>query len=190
MVIIRQKIGQRFTKKLVIIRQKIGQRFTKKLVVHLPKFWLFICQNFGCSFAKILVIDLWRPRSFAKGCFHLPKNWSEICQKIGQRFAKKLVRDLPKFWSFICQKIGQRFTKKLVVDSPKNWSEICQKIGKLIRQNFGCSRLSLAKILVAKQMIDIFQFLEHNPAYILPIYNQEPLTKYQLKQLTQYEQNK
>jgi len=58
------------------------------------------------------------------------------------------------------------------------------------RQNFGCSRLSLAKILVAKQMIDIFQFLEHNPDDILPIYNQEPLTKYQLKQLTQYEQNK
>jgi len=42
----------------------------------------------------------------------------------------------------------------------------------------------------AKEMIDIFQFLEHNPYDILPIYNQEPLTKYQMKQLTQYGQNK
>jgi hypothetical protein len=47
LVIIRQKIGQRFTKKLVIIRQKIGRSFAKILVVHLPKFWLFIGQNFG-----------------------------------------------------------------------------------------------------------------------------------------------
>jgi len=118
---------------LVIIRQKIGptQRFTKKLVVHLPKFWLFICQNFGCSFAKILVIDLWRPRSFAKILV--------FRQKIGptQRFTKKLVFvHSPKFWSLIFGGL---------VHSPKNWSLfIRQKIGKLIRQNFGCSRLSLS----------------------------------------------
>ena len=42
----------------------------------------------------------------------------------------------------------------------------------------------------AKEMIEIFQFLEPSHDDILPIYNQEPLTKYQLKQLTQYGQNK
>ena len=129
----------------------------------------------------------------------LPKNWSSFAKKLAR------LRDLPKFWSEIYQNFGCSFAKILVVHSPKFWSLIFgglvhspknwslfirQKIGKLIRQNFGCSRLSLAKILVAKQMIDIFQFLEHNPDDILPIYNQEPLTKYQLKQLTQYEQNK
>ena len=162
--------------------------FAKKLarLRDLPKFWSEIYQNFGCSFAKILVVH--SPKFWSLifgGLVHLPKFWSFICQKIGptQRFTKKLVFvHSPKFWSLIFGGL---------VHSPKNWSLfIRQKIGKLIRQNFGCSRLSLAKILVAKQMIDIFQFLEHNPDDILPIYNQEPLTKYQLKQLTQYEQNK
>ena len=137
------------------------------MVFHLPKV-AFICQFFGQSFSNFLVV-------------HSPKFWLFICQKIGCSFAKILVIHLPKFWSlifeglvhlpkvaFICQNFGNSFAKILVVHS----------------------RLSLAKILVAKQMIDIFQFLEHNHAYILPIYNQEPLTKYQLKQLTQYEQNK
>ena len=48
----------------------------------------------------------------------------------------------------------------------------------------------IEEVKEAKEMIDIFQFLEHNPYDILPIYNQEPLTKYQLKQLTHYGQNK
>jgi len=55
------------------------------------------------------------------------------------------------------------------------------------RRKFACR---FEEVKEAKQMIDIFQFLEHNPDDILPIYNQEPLTKYQLKQLTQYGQNK
>jgi len=125
---------------------------------------------------------------------HSPKNWSFICQKIGNSFAKILVTHLPKNWLFIRQNFGCSFAKILVVHLPKFWL--------FIRQNFGLSFAkilvidlwrprSFAKILVFhKQMIDIFQFLEHNHAYILPIYNQEPLTKYQLKQLTQYEQNK
>ena len=32
--------------------------FAKILVFHLPKFWSFICQNFGLSFAKILVMTM------------------------------------------------------------------------------------------------------------------------------------
>jgi len=48
----------------------------------------------------------------------------------------------------------------------------------------------IEEVKEAKQMIDIFQFLEHNPYDILPIYNQKPLTKYQMKQLTHYGQNK
>jgi len=34
--------------------QNFGLSFAKILVTHLPKFWSFICQNFSNSFAKKL----------------------------------------------------------------------------------------------------------------------------------------
>jgi len=64
---------------MIIVTTTFISILTKILVFHLPKFWSFICQKIGLSFAKKLVIIR------QKIGHHSPKNWSS--------FAKKLVFD-------------------------------------------------------------------------------------------------
>jgi len=110
--------------------QKIGHRFTKKLVIVLPKNWSSSPKNWSSFYQKIGHHHQKIGHRFTKKLvIVLPKNWSSFYQKIGHRFTKKLVIVLPKNWSLVDLTLVALIHQNFGLSFFRDLKIICQKIG-------------------------------------------------------------